>query len=124
LTALRQIITLSYLGLTQSSEVESERASGTLIVPLWRSAVFWPVLCPVGVHFGEGVSDWADIVQFDGWVIPGRSAVNDMFSGKVLPFRMLAVRFDFSQKRRSNAGFCTKPEGFCDDCGNMSCMWY
>ena len=28
------------------------RASGTLVVPLWKSAVFWPLLCPDGTHIG------------------------------------------------------------------------
>ena len=32
-------------------------AKGTLIVPLWKSAPFWPVLCPDGIHLaGNGQS--------------------------------------------------------------------
>ena len=29
------------------------KAKGTLVVPLWKSTVFWPVVCPDGVHLAE-----------------------------------------------------------------------
>ena len=37
------------------------RASGTLIVPLWRSAHFWTTICDNGVHFSRL---WARLVCF------------------------------------------------------------
>ena len=97
-------------------KLEMEAAAGTLVVPLWRSALFWPILCPDGIHFNSGIVDWVDVVQFPGWVVPGKCAANDMFTGKVVPFRMLALRCDFSKKRVGNAGFCTKGTGFCLKC--------
>ena len=32
-------------------------AQGTLIVPLWRSAPYWPLLCPDGSNLGGFVED-------------------------------------------------------------------
>ena len=96
-------------------KLEREKASGTLVVPLWRSAVFWPSVCPDGDHLNSGVMDWLDVVQFDGWVTPGKCAANDMFTGKVVPFRMLALRCDYSRVRETN-GFCTRYEGRCWKC--------
>ena len=37
------------------------KASGTLIVPLWLSAPFWPMICPDGVNFSDFIIDWMDI---------------------------------------------------------------
>ena len=31
---------------------------GTLVVPFWKSAVFWTILCPDGIHFYKWVHDW------------------------------------------------------------------
>ena len=104
------------LALKVLRKLEVDRACGTLIVPLWRSAIFWPVLCPDGVHFGEAIVDWVDVVKFHGWVVPGRSAANDMFNGKILPFRVLAVRCDFRRRRSGLAGFCTSEKGWCGLC--------
>jgi len=34
---------------------------GTLIVPLWRSAPFWPLLTTDGSHLAHFVEDWVDL---------------------------------------------------------------
>ena len=28
-------------------------ATGTIVVPAWKSAPYWPVLCPDGTHFAD-----------------------------------------------------------------------
>ena len=33
-------------------------AGGTLIVPLWKSSVFWTILCEDGVHWNNWIHDW------------------------------------------------------------------
>ena len=33
-------------------------ATGTLVVPIWRSAYFWPRLCFDGLHGNGFVHDW------------------------------------------------------------------
>ena len=37
------------------------KAQGTLIVPLWRSAPYWPLLCPDGSNLVEFVDDWYNL---------------------------------------------------------------
>ena len=39
-------------------------AMGTLIVLLWRSAVFWPLLCHDRKDFGKLIEDWDDLPMF------------------------------------------------------------
>ena len=38
----------------------NDRAIGVLIIPCWRSAAFWPILCPDG-RFVPSVVDWFDL---------------------------------------------------------------
>ena len=37
-----------------------DRATGVLIIPCWKSAAFWPILCPDG-NFIPSVIDWFDL---------------------------------------------------------------
>ena len=37
------------------------KASGTLIVPLWHSTPFWPMICADGVNFSDFIINWMDI---------------------------------------------------------------
>ena len=36
-------------------------AMGSLVVPAWRSAPFWPLICPDGVHLSPFIHDWVCI---------------------------------------------------------------
>ena len=36
-------------------------AVSTLVVPLWKSAPFWPLLCPDGTKFAGFVTDWCEL---------------------------------------------------------------
>ena len=29
-------------------KLEKDKSAGTLLVPMWRSAAFWPIVCPNG----------------------------------------------------------------------------
>ena len=42
-------------------------AKGTLIVPLWKSAPFWPVLCPDGIHLAGYIKQWAKLQFLPGF---------------------------------------------------------
>ena len=33
-------------------------ATGMLVVPVWKSAPYWPVLCPDGAHFSGFIHHW------------------------------------------------------------------
>ena len=67
------------------------KAKGTLIVPLWKSAAFWPLLCPNGKDFDNFVENWCDLPPFESLFLPGKSG-EALFKGKVPNTRVLAVR--------------------------------
>ena len=73
------------------------KAVGTLIVPMWKSAQFWPLLCSDGVH--------------SEFFVKGR-AKNTLFGTKAS-----AIRIDFADDScLSTVGFCTSPKGWCSVC--------
>jgi len=91
-------------------------AVGTLIVPMWKSAQFWPLLCNDGVHLNPFVREWLFLPRRSDLFVAGR-AKNTLFGNKVLKSRCLALRIDFANyKRLSNVGFCTSPIGYCSVC--------
>lgn len=69
-------------------------AKGTLIVPMWKSAHFWPILCPDGVHLNDFIHDWRVLPQIPNLFIRGK-AKNCIFGSKPLSFVVLALRIDF-----------------------------
>jgi hypothetical protein len=70
-------------------------ALGTLIVPCWQSASFWPMLCPGGDGFIDQVKGYTDLSTEKEFYSPGKSK-NAIFGNVDLTFRMLALRIDFS----------------------------
>lgn len=69
------------------------KASGTLIVPLWHSAPFWPMISAGGDKFSDFIVDWMDLPSLKEAFIPGRC--NSVFGNENLNFRMLALRIHF-----------------------------
>ena len=69
-------------------------AHGTVVIPLWRSASFWPFLCPDGVGFIENVVDFVYLPTNKAYYTPGRGK-KSVFGNIDLPFKMLALRMDF-----------------------------
>ena len=66
--------------------------SGTLIVPLWKSVPFWPILCPDGLIFAPFVQGVMELPNAGNLIIPGRL-------GAMLPLehsKLLALRIVFS----------------------------
>ena len=70
-------------------------AQGTLIVPLWKSAHFWPILCSDGFHWSTFLHDWVILPSLPNLFIRGK-AKNSIFGSKPLAFVSLALRLDFS----------------------------
>lgn len=65
---------------------------GTLIVPLWKSAPFWPLLCPDGCVFAPFVQGVMELPSAVNLIVPGKL-------GSTLPLqngKLLAFRFDFT----------------------------
>ncbi|VDI48143.1 Hypothetical predicted protein [Mytilus galloprovincialis] len=71
------------------------KAVGTLILPYWPSASFWPMLCPFGDGFISEVINFIDLPTYKNAYIAGKSK-KAIFGNVDLTFRMLALRMDFS----------------------------
>ncbi|XP_068204679.1 uncharacterized protein [Palaemon carinicauda] len=71
-----------------------DKAVGVLVVPCWKSALFWPFLCPTGSFIPE-VVDWFDLPINRENYVSSRSG-KGMFGNIDLNFRMLALKVDFS----------------------------
>ena len=94
------------------SRLKSFKAAGTLIIPKWTSAMFWPVICPDGSHLEEHIMDWRLLnVSFHPPTLG-----NSLFC-HTPSFLTLAIRVDFSAPpRASNRGFCCADLGYCHFC--------
>jgi hypothetical protein len=74
------------------NKLKADKCSGTLIVPKWESASFWPLLVD---NFGNFVTFIKGV-----YVLPVTEAVNNgrgnngIFSKEPFSFRMLALRCD------------------------------
>ena len=69
------------------------KATGTLVVPCWPSAAFWPIICPDGEKFADFILDMIELPQMEGTIVPGKRG-NSIATGKP-SFKMLALRFQF-----------------------------
>ena len=78
-------------------------AAGTLVVPLWRSAYFWPRLCFNGLHWSGFVHDWVILPDLPNLFVRGK-AKNSIFGRGSLPFPSVALRIDFSAAPRQGSG--------------------
>ena len=70
-----------------------DRASGVLVVPLWMSSSFWPLLWRDN-DFIENVLDWFDLPQDKDFYIPCKNG-SGIFGNEDLKFRMLALKLKF-----------------------------
>ena len=93
--------------------MQSCAAIGTLIVPKWTTAYFWPFICPDGSHLNTHVHDWRLMrISFS----PPSLGTSTVFC-KHPNFLCLALRLDFqSPSRQSNRGFCCSELGHCSVC--------
>ena len=71
----------------------TDKACGVLVVPCWRSAVFWPFLCPNGTFINE-IVDWFDLPTDKQHYVKCKSG-KGIFGNIDLHFRMLALKVDF-----------------------------
>ena len=73
------------------------RAKGTLIVPEWKSAPFWPLLQPARECFSCFVMSIRELPLSESLILPGLSGFS-LFHGKLPNTRVLAVRCDFTNQ--------------------------
>ena len=107
-----------YLVCRTVRHAESCSARGTLILPAWRSAPFWPLICPDGTHLALFIQAWTMISFVPQLVIPGLAghSIGDSLHEKSY---FLAVHIDFSVAPRSilvDPNFCTSIEEPCSGC--------
>lgn len=79
-------------------------ATVTLIVPVWRTAHFWPILCSDGSYWSTFIHDWVILPNFPNLFIRGKSK-NSIFGSKPMAFVLLALRIDFSIVPRLDSDF-------------------
>ena len=70
------------------------RAYGVLVVPLWRSSSFWPMLCLQDGSFMHWVKDTLDLPTVKSSYTPCKIG-QGIFGNTYLKFRMLALKLDF-----------------------------
>ena len=98
------------------SHMHESKAVGTLIVPIWKSSYFWPLVCSDGVHFNSFVADWLYLSARPNLFVKGR-AKNTLFGSKAFKLSCVALRLDFAGNGRSVLqGFCTVPQEWCSVC--------
>ena len=74
-------------------------AVGSIVVPLWRSAPFWPLLCPYGSqYFVPFVRDARELPRVNTLFLPGLSG-SSLFNGEVPNSKVLVLRCDFNCAR-------------------------
>ena len=74
------------------TKLESDKAKGTVVLPLWQSAPFWPVLQPSENCFTHFVKEFRLLPQLNV-IVPGNGN-NGIFSKIPLPFKLMAVKID------------------------------
>ena len=67
---------------------------GTLVIPLWTSAAWWPLITTDGTQPEEFVRDWVEIPPSEDMFLPAMSG-SSVFSG-IPSYRVLALRVSFS----------------------------
>ena len=87
------------------NHMRESKAVGTLIVPMWKSSYFWPLLCNDGMHLNSFVKHWLCLPKRPDLFVAGR-AKNKLFGTKAFKSPCLALRIDFLQPERlSPVGF-------------------
>ena len=83
-------------------------AMGTLVVPVWKSAPFWPLLCPDGSHLAFFVHQWVCTPFQPSLFIPGRSG-NNIGEALTPESVVLCLWLDFTVPPRDHlSGFCLR----------------
>ena len=93
------------------------QAKGTLIIPAWKSAPYWPVICPDGRHLAAFVHLWWPIKFYPKMFKKGKSGC-DFGSSLTADTTILALFIDFTvAPRLHQCGFCTFDDSeMCDVC--------
>jgi hypothetical protein len=89
----------TYLIIKTVNHAKTCGAQGTLIAPVWKSAHFWTILCPDGVHWSQFIVGCLKLPNSSKLFLKCK-AKNSIFGHKPLTFETVAVRIDFSNNVR------------------------
>ena len=76
--------------------MSEDKTKGALVVPLWKSASFWPMLCSSGTYFDDFVKGVVYLPTQKDFYLCGKS-YESMFGNVDLNFSMLCLKIDFNQ---------------------------
>lgn len=71
------------------------RAKGSLIVQVWKSAHFWPLICSDGVRWSNFIHDWVTLPNFPNLFIACKALIS-IFGCMPLSFLSVALGIDLS----------------------------
>ena len=92
------------------------QATGVLIVPLWRGALFWPCVCLDGTRLAKCIVDWVGVPEFYSATTTKGRTHNSLFHGEMLDVKLIALYIDWQSVRNNDRGFCLSVKGLCDHC--------
>jgi hypothetical protein len=96
-------------------KLRSDRATASVVIPVWPSRPWWHLVAPDGRHLTDQVVDWLDIPRSPDTFLPGRFSGNSQARGRP-SWRVIVIRVDFS------TGCCNSPLGHrCLDGGCATC---
>ena len=76
------------------------RAKGAILLPAWRSAMFWPMIAPDGAHLADFIHSWCYLPYCQGMINRGYSG-SSIEDGMSSNSAILALYFDFLVPPRS-----------------------
>jgi hypothetical protein len=93
-------------------QIIAQEASGVLMVPMWKSSRFWPVLVPEGRHFINLV---VRFLVFSPKLVVGDEVISDTFR-KRQPFLVMRVNGRRKNAWKENLDFLGCVERGCEFC--------
>ena len=93
------------------------RARGVLIVPAWKSCIFWNALFNDGFHANYWI---VEILKLDPVYYAGPDVVSDQFKGRK-DFVTLALSFNFQQVTHDTLWLSRVDKNYCYNDGCLKC---
>jgi hypothetical protein len=90
----------------------AQEATGVLMIPLWKSSRFWPVLAPEGRHFINLV---VRFFVFSPKLVVGEDVISNTFR-KRQPFLLMRVNGKRKRAWKENLDFLACIERGCENC--------
>ena len=71
-------------------KIRTERCKGTLVIPAWQSASYWPLIFPDGINLHYIFTDHR---KFSSNIVKAGLGRNGLFKNKCNVFEMIALKF-------------------------------